>query len=194
MSVMRRSVASQLLSDVKVGCQLSGGIDSSLVTVFARSQLGAGMDTFSVVFEDPKFSEDRWISEAAAAATAESHRFMFSEASFTGPLQRASWHMDQPISHPNSLGLWLLAEQARERVTVLLSGEGADEVFGGYTRFASAHCRHSQAARSRHSSGPRNSSRRRSWRGCGPPPTWRRPSRGARRCFTKAAATTCRTA
>ena len=67
------------------------------------------MDTFSVVFEDPKFSEDRWIGEAAAAAAAESHRFTFSEASFTGRLQRATWHMDQPISHPNSLGLWLLA-------------------------------------------------------------------------------------
>ncbi len=107
--VMRRSVASQLLSDVKVGCQLSGGIDSSLVTVFARSHAGADMETFSVVFEDPKFSEDRWIGEAAAAAGAESHRFMFSEASFTGPLERAAWHMDQPISHPNSLGIWLLA-------------------------------------------------------------------------------------
>ena len=82
--LMRRSVASQLLSDVKVGCQLSGGIDSSLVTVFARSHVGADMDTFSVVFEDPKFSEDRWIDEAAAKAKAESHRFMFSEASFIG--------------------------------------------------------------------------------------------------------------
>ena len=137
--VLRRSVASQLLSDVKVGCQLSGGIDSSLVAMFARSQCGASMDTFSIVFEDPKFSEDRWIGEAAATATANSHCFVFTETSFTGQLQRASWHMDQPISHPNSLGLWLLAEKAREVVTVLLSGEGADEVFGGYSRFASAH-------------------------------------------------------
>ena len=136
--VLRRSVGSQLLSDVKVGCQLSGGIDSSLVTVFACSHGGAGMETFSVVFDDPKFSEDRWISEAAAAAKAESHRFLFSEASFTGPLERAAWHMDQPISHPNSLGIWQLAQQSRARVTVLLSGEGADEVFGGYTRFCGA--------------------------------------------------------
>ena len=136
--VLRRSVASQLLSDVKVGCQLSGGLDSSLVTVFARSPLGAGLDAFSVVFEDAKFSEDRWIGEAATAAAVESHRYMFTEASFTGRLQRAAWHMDQPISHPNSLALWLLAEHSRELVTVLLSGEGADEVFGGYTRFASA--------------------------------------------------------
>ena len=133
--IMRRSVASQLVSDVKVGCQLSGGIDSSLVTLFERPHFEAGLDTFSVVFEDPKFSEVPWISEAAAKATADSHRFMFSERSFMDPLERAAWHMDQPISHPNSLGLWLLAQHARDRVTVLLSGEGADEVFGGYHRF-----------------------------------------------------------
>jgi asparagine synthase (glutamine-hydrolysing) len=136
--VMRRSVASQLVSDVKVGCQLSGGIDSSLVTMFARSNVDAGIDTFSVVFEDPKFSEDHWIGEAVARAGVESHRYLFSEASFMAPLTRAAWHMDQPISHPNSLGLWRLAERARERVTVLLSGEGADEVFGGYARFHGA--------------------------------------------------------
>ena len=137
--LMRRSVGSQLLGDVKVGCQLSGGIDSSLVTVFASAHAGAGMEAFSVVFDDARFSEDRWIGEAAAAAGTESHRFLFSEASFTRPLALASWHMDQPIGHPNSLGIWLLAEQSRHRVTVLLSGEGADEVFGGYTRFCDAH-------------------------------------------------------
>jgi asparagine synthase (glutamine-hydrolysing) len=137
--VMRLSVASQLLSDVKVGSQLSGGIDSSLVTAFACSRAGAGMESFSVVFDDPKFSEDRWISEAATTARAVSHRLLFSEASFIDPLERATWHMDQPISHPNSLGIWQLARQSRERVTVLLSGEGADEVFGGYTRFCDAH-------------------------------------------------------
>jgi asparagine synthase (glutamine-hydrolysing) len=136
--VLRTSVRSQLLSDVTVGCQLSGGIDSSLVTAFACADAAAGMETFSVVFDDPKFSEDRWIAEAAAKAKTGTHRFLFSEASFIEPLERAAWHMDQPISHPNSLGIWQLARQSRERVTVLLSGEGADEVFGGYPRFCDA--------------------------------------------------------
>jgi len=135
--LMRRSVASQLRSDVKVGCQLSGGIDSSLVTLYAREHAVDRLDAFSVIFEDPKFSEERWIGEAAMTARADSHRFLFTEASFSDPLAQATWHMDQPISHPNSLGLWLLAQRSRERVTVLLSGEGADEVFAGYTRFRS---------------------------------------------------------
>ena len=137
-SLLRRSVRSQLRSDVNLGCQLSGGIDSSLVTVLARSHPTADLNAFSVVFDEPKFSEEQWILEAAAVAGAASHRIVFDEAAFMGALDAASWHMDQPISHPNSLALWLLAQRSRERVTVLLSGEGADELFGGYARFADA--------------------------------------------------------
>jgi asparagine synthase (glutamine-hydrolysing) len=140
-AVLRRSVASQLLSDVPVGCQLSGGIDSSLVTVLARPGFGPQMNTFSVVFDDPKFSEAPWVAQAAERANADSHSLTFTDATFHAALDRAAWHMDQPISHPNSLGIWMLAERSREQVTVLLSGEGADEVFGGYRRFHDAHTR-----------------------------------------------------
>ena len=137
--LLGRSVQSQLRSDVNVGCQLSGGVDSSLVTVLARSLRGADLNAFSIVFDQPRFSEERWILAAAATARVTSHRFVFDEADFIGALDAASWHMDQPISHPNSLALWLLARRSREHVTVLLSGEGADELFGGYARFADAH-------------------------------------------------------
>ena len=122
-----------------MGCQLSGGVDSSLVTVLARSHHGADLNAFSIVFDEPKFSEEQWIVTAAATARAVSHRFVFDEAAFIGALDAASWHMDQPIGHPNSLALWLLARRSREHATVLLSGEGADELFGGYGRFYDAH-------------------------------------------------------
>jgi asparagine synthase (glutamine-hydrolysing) len=138
---LRESVRSQLQSDVKVGCQLSGGIDSSLVAVLARSHFDADMETFSVVFDDPAFSEQAWITQAAAVARAESHYSTFTPDFFFETIGQASWHMDQPMSHPNSLGIWLLAREARKRVTVLLSGEGADEVFGGYSRFYYANVR-----------------------------------------------------
>lgn len=131
---LRRSVLSQLQSDVKVGCQLSGGIDSSLVAVLARSHFAADMETFSVVFDEPAFSEQLWMTQAAAVARATLHTSTFTEQFFVDTLERATWHMDQPMSHPNSLGIWLLAREARPHVTVLLSGEGADEVFGGYSR------------------------------------------------------------
>jgi asparagine synthase (glutamine-hydrolysing) len=137
--LLGRSVQSQLRSDVSVGCQLSGGVDSSLVTVLASSQQHADLNAFSIVFDEPQFSEERWILAAAATARAASHRFVFDEAAFIGALEAASWHRDQPIGHPNSLALWLLAQRSRERATVLLSGEGADELFGGYARFCDAH-------------------------------------------------------
>jgi asparagine synthase (glutamine-hydrolysing) len=133
--LLRDSVKSQLLSDVKVGCQLSGGIDSSVVSMFARSHFDANMETFSIVFDDPRYTEKAWIEQAATAARAVSHQFTFTSDFFFDTISKASWHMDQPMGHPNSVGIWLLAERAREFVTVLLSGEGADEVFGGYTRF-----------------------------------------------------------
>ena len=136
--LLRRSVADHLRSDVEVGCQLSGGVDSSLVTLFAAARAGAGMRAFSLVFEDPKFSEAAWITEAAVAANVASHQYLFDEPTFRESLERATWHSDQPISHPNAVGLWHLAMRSREYVTVLLCGEGADEVFGGYARCAEA--------------------------------------------------------
>jgi asparagine synthase (glutamine-hydrolysing) len=136
--LLGRSVQSQLRSDVNVGCQLSGGVDSSLVTVLAGAHHRADLNAFSIVFDEPQFSEERWILTAAAAARASSHRFVFDEAAFIGALDAASWHMDQPIGHPNSLALWLLARRSREHATVLLSGEGADELFGGYARVVDA--------------------------------------------------------
>ena len=135
---LRRSVQAQLRSDVTVGCQLSGGVDSSLVTMLANAHGEADLHAFSIVFDEPRFSEESWILDAASAARAASHRFVFDHAAFVAALDAASWHMDQPIGHPNSLALWLLAQRSREHATVLLSGEGADELFGGYARFADA--------------------------------------------------------
>ena len=135
--LLRRSVRMQSRSDVNLGCQLSGGLDSSLVTLQARAQRD-DVNAFSIVFNEPRFSEEPWILTAAATAGVTSHRFVFDESRFIGALDLASWHMDQPIGHPNSLALWLLAERSREHATVLLTGEGADELFGGYARFATA--------------------------------------------------------
>lgn len=139
--LLRTSVKSQLLSDVPVGCQLSGGVDSSIVSVFARKHFDAAMETFSIVFDDQRHSEEKWMVQAATAANATNHRFTLTPDYFIDTIAKASWHMDQPMGHPNSVGISLLAERAHDSVTVLLSGEGADEVFAGYTRFYYANLR-----------------------------------------------------
>ena len=132
---LRRSVRSQLLSDVKVGCQLSGGIDSSTVNLFATKYGGANMDAFSIIFDDSNLSEERWIDQAASLSNVTNHKYKLTADGFIQNLEKATWHLDQPLNHPNSLGIFFLAQNARSIITVFLSGEGADELLGGYPRF-----------------------------------------------------------
>ena len=134
-SRLQRSVQVQLLSDVKVGCQLSGGVDSSLVNLFATRAERSSIDAFSIIFDDPRFSEEPWIDIAVEKAGVRGHRFLLKSSAFLETMDDATWHLDEPLVHPNSIGIWHLSKLARPFVTVLLSGEGADEVFGGYERF-----------------------------------------------------------
>ena len=135
----KNSIKSQLMSDVLVGCQLSGGIDSSLATTYAREFFNANMDTFSIVFSDKKYSEEEFINYVTNHTNSDSHRIniLVSMSLKTLMLQDP----DQLISIPNTFGIKRLAERAKENVTVLLSGEGADELFGGYSRYHDLSCR-----------------------------------------------------
>ncbi len=133
---VEKSVRAQLVSDVPVGCQFSAGVDSSLVSAFAnRHQTKGRYQTFSVIVDDNRFSEERWIAEGEKILDVPGHRFSLGANEFAARLERATWHLDQPLDHMNSIGILLLAERSREHVTVLLSGEGADEGFCGYPRF-----------------------------------------------------------
>lgn len=131
------SVRRQLISDVKLGCQLSGGVDSSLVTYFARSNRNNGMfETVSVVMDDQDFSEEQYIDEVGSRLDLVSHKFHLDASYYLESFRTATWHFEGPLNHPNTIGIYLLSQRAKDYVTVLLSGEGADEVFGGYGRFA----------------------------------------------------------
>ena len=141
-TTFKDSIKSQLMSDVLVGCQLSGGIDSSLVTTYAREFFNANMDTFSIVFSDKKYSEEEFINYVTNHTNSDSHRYQYSNQYTFENFFKATWHLDQPISIPNTLGIKRLAERAKENVTVLLSGEGADELFGGYSRYHDLSCRY----------------------------------------------------
>ena len=133
-----RSVESHLMGDVAVGCQLSGGIDSSLVTACASRLVRPRLHTFSVILRQPAYSEERWISQVAHAVSIDSHRLLLEESYVLDHLAPATWHLDQPLGMPNTVGIYLLAERAKDLFKVLLSGEGADELFGGYGRFHDA--------------------------------------------------------
>lgn len=130
-----RSVKSQLISDVKLGCQLSGGIDSSLVTSVARERFGQNMDAFSIIFADNAVSEEKWMRQAAEITKTTNHCYPLTFEFFFDHVRDATWHYDAPINLGNAVGLYLLSKEAKKHVTVLLSGDGADELMGGYPRF-----------------------------------------------------------
>jgi len=136
---LQKSVSSQMISDVKLGCQLSGGVDSSLVTYFAAENLEKGnLETISITFKDPKFSEEKYIDYVAEKLSLKAHKYEMDAQYYFDVLEKAIWHFEQPLNHPNTIGIYLLSEQAKKHVTVLLSGEGADESLAGYSRFIRA--------------------------------------------------------
>jgi asparagine synthase (glutamine-hydrolysing) len=137
-SLMRSSIRYQLISDVKVGCQLSGGIDSSLISAWAVREHPGLFDAISVIFREATYSEEPQIDMVTTALGLVGHKTVLDAACSAEMFEDATWHHDLPLNHPNSLGILRLSGLARSYVTVLLSGEGADEVFGGYQRFATA--------------------------------------------------------
>jgi asparagine synthase (glutamine-hydrolysing) len=133
---LSKSIQSQLMSDVKLGCQLSGGIDSSLVTWLANRNSDKGnFEAVSIIFNDQRFSEEKYIDRVTENLAIPSHKFLLDSDYYLDNIERATWHLEVPLNHPNTVAIYKLSQSAKEYVTVLLSGEGADEVFGGYSRF-----------------------------------------------------------
>ena len=138
-TALRKSVDSQMISDVKLGCQLSGGVDSSLVSYFAAESLNEGnLETVSIIFKDPRFSEEKYIDKVAQQLDLKAHKFEMNAQYYFEVLEKAIWHFEHPLNHPNTIGIYLLSQEAKKHVTVLLSGEGADECLAGYSRFIRA--------------------------------------------------------
>lgn len=127
--IMKESVAYHKISDVKVGSFLSGGIDSSYITALLKPN-----KTFSVGFEEYEamFNETNLAAELSELLGIENHRRILTADECFEALPTIQYHMDEPQSNPSSVPLYFLAQLAREHVTVVLSGEGADEIFGGY--------------------------------------------------------------
>jgi asparagine synthase (glutamine-hydrolysing) len=136
---LRRSIKRRLVADVPVGCFLSGGIDSSLVTLLASQESSSPIHSFSVDFEEAEYSEKRFFDHVANLAHTHQHVFKLDPRSFIGFLDDWVFFMDDLVSDPSSLPLYFVAKEAhRIGIKVVLSGEGADELFGGYESYRQA--------------------------------------------------------
>ncbi len=134
--LLEASVASHLMSDVPLGVFLSGGLDSSAVAALASKIRGDRIHTFAVGYGEEQFSELGFAREVAKHIDSEHHEVRLSREEFFQSLPRLIWHEDEPIVWPSSVSLYFVARLARERVTVVLTGEGSDETLAGYTRYA----------------------------------------------------------
>lgn len=133
---LEQAVSSHLVGDVPVGLFLSGGIDSTALGSIMAPMLDRPVKTFSVGFGERRFNEFNYARLAAKAVGAEHHEVTVSPEEFFRALPTLLWHEDEPIAFPSSISLYFVADLARRnKVKVVLSGEGADELFLGYNRY-----------------------------------------------------------
>jgi asparagine synthase (glutamine-hydrolysing) len=130
------SVRCHLIADVPLGVFLSGGIDSSLIAALAARQKSEPVQTFSVGFDiGGHYNELDSAREVATAIGANHHELVVESFSVPTLLEKLVWHYDEPFADAACMPTYLISEFARRSVKVILSGEGGDEVFGGYRRY-----------------------------------------------------------
>jgi len=133
-TTMRDSVEHHMIADVPVGAFLSGGVDSAItVTLIQERRKELGLDpvkTFTIGFHEvSEIAEARDVAERIGS---DHHEIIISIDEYLDVLPKVAWYFDEPVADPSAVSLYFVAREARKHVTVVLSGEGADELFGGY--------------------------------------------------------------
>ncbi len=134
-ALLEESVRLRLMSDVPLGMFLSGGIDSSAIAAIMARMIDQPLQTFSVAFKERAFNEIGYARQVAQAIGAQSHEVVIDDRDFFEALPRLLWHEDEPIAHPSSVPLYFVSALARQHVTVVLTGEGSDELLAGYGKY-----------------------------------------------------------
>jgi asparagine synthase (glutamine-hydrolysing) len=134
--LMRASVREHLVADVPLGVWASGGLDSSAILHYAASESAKPLKTFSVSFAGRNFDESPYFREIAQKYGTDHHEFDLNpEAELQDAIEQFAYYSDEPSADAGALPVWFLSRMSRQHVTVALSGEGADELFGGYLTY-----------------------------------------------------------
>ncbi|MFL6282795.1 MAG: asparagine synthase (glutamine-hydrolyzing) [Pyrinomonadaceae bacterium] len=129
------AVRVRLVADVPLGAFLSGGVDSSAVVAFMSRASDRPVKTFSIGFREDSYDELKYARLAAKAFGTEHHEFVVTP-DVCALVDDLVWHLDEPFADSSALPTYMVSKMAREHVTVVLSGDGGDELFAGYTRYA----------------------------------------------------------
>jgi asparagine synthase (glutamine-hydrolysing) len=130
-AIFQEAVRLRMISDVPLGAFLSGGVDSTAVVAAMASQSERPVVTTTISFSDSAFDEARF-AQSVATALGTDHQVLKVEPEAAKVLPRLVWHLDEPFADSSALPSYYVAQAARQRVTVALSGDGGDEVFAGY--------------------------------------------------------------
>jgi len=131
--LLRQSVAEHLVADVPLGIWLSGGVDSSTMLHYASEAAGSAIQSFSISFRGRSFDEARYIREAVRHYGCRHHEWDISEEpDLATSIEEFAYYCDEPNADAGAVPVWLLSRLTKRHATVALSGEGADELFGGY--------------------------------------------------------------
>jgi asparagine synthase (glutamine-hydrolysing) len=132
-SLLQQSIREHLLSDVPLGMWLSGGIDSSTILHYAATESASRLKTFSISFRGRSFDETKYIREVAAQYDTEHQEVDLNpDSGLENAIEEFAYYNDEPSADAGALPVWFLSRLSRTKTTVALSGEGADELFGGY--------------------------------------------------------------
>jgi asparagine synthase (glutamine-hydrolysing) len=136
--LLREAVRDRLMSDVPLGAMLSGGLDSSLIVALMAETSSRPVVSFSVGFREDEANELADARRVAEALGCEHHELELSVSENAIEIDELAWHLDEPVADISALGFDVLCQLASEHVTVALAGQGADELFGGYTKHRAA--------------------------------------------------------
>lgn len=134
MALLDEATRIRLVSEVPLGCFLSGGIDSSLVAAMMRRHITGELRTFSIGFREEKFNELPYARQVAEILGTRHEEFVV-EPHALEVIGKLAWHFDEPFADSSALPTWYLSEMTRRHVTVALNGDGGDESFAGYERY-----------------------------------------------------------
>jgi asparagine synthase (glutamine-hydrolysing) len=136
LDLLAETVKLHMIADVPVGVLLSGGVDSTAVLSFAVERTDKEVSTYTVGFSEPGVADERPYAKLAADTFGTKHYDMtITAASFADFMPRYVWHMEEPVCEPPAVALYYVSKLARNYVKVLLSGEGGDEAFAGYSNY-----------------------------------------------------------
>jgi len=132
--VLESAVSYRMISDVPIGCFLSGGVDSSVIAAIMSSKSSERVNTFTIGFNETGYNEFEYASQVAKQYNTNHTEITLSGDNYLNAMEELIKIKDSPLSVPNEVPLYLMSKEMKKTITVVLSGEGADEIFGGYGR------------------------------------------------------------